>query len=195
VWSGGRSETTLSYSACSSTRFSPLARSKPVLPFLQTVSTPDEGTQGSWRCLILHCGEGFRGGETAWYLTRAGLIEIAEAKDVRVSDLPWVPDASYRGSQMLAHRLGVNAFFCALAEASRTNESHCLLTWRPEHWVRTKALKVDLAGRCVNSLAVLEALGKKAIGRGIWRHRGGVERAPDDPLSRRRTGGSPSRRG
>jgi hypothetical protein len=47
---------------------------------------------------------------------------------------------------MLAHRLGVNAFFCALAEASRTNESHCLLTWRPEHWVRTKALKVDPRG-------------------------------------------------
>ena len=93
-------------------------------------------------------GRGFGEGRppACWYLTRAGLIEIAEAKDVRVSDLPWVPDGSYRGSQMLAHRLGVNAFFCALAEASRTNESHCLLTWRPEHWVRTKAAEVKPDG-------------------------------------------------
>jgi hypothetical protein len=72
-------------------------------------------------------------------LTKTGLSEIADAKGVRASDLSWVPDHSYRSSQMLAHRLGVNAFFCALAEASRANEGHCLHTWRPEHWVRTKA--------------------------------------------------------
>ena len=80
------------------------------------------------------------------FLTKPGLAEIADAKDVRVSDLPWVPDQSYRGSQMLAHRLGVNAFFCALAEASRAHEGHCLATWRPEHWVRTKAAEVKPDG-------------------------------------------------
>ena len=47
---------------------------------------------------------------------------------------------------MLAHRLGVNAFFCALAEASRGREGHCLPTWRPEHWVRTKAAEVKPDG-------------------------------------------------
>jgi hypothetical protein len=93
-------------------------------------------------------GRGFGEGRppACWFVTRLGLAEIAEAKGVRVSDLPWVPDHSYRGSQMLAHRLGVNAFFCALAEASRAHEDHCLATWRPEHWVRTKAAEVKPDG-------------------------------------------------
>jgi hypothetical protein len=93
-------------------------------------------------------GRGFGEGRppACWFLTKAGLSEIAEAKDVRVSDLPWVPDHSYRSNLLLAHRLGVNAFFCALAEASRAHEGHCLATWRPEHWVRTKAAEVKPDG-------------------------------------------------
>jgi Replication-relaxation len=47
---------------------------------------------------------------------------------------------------MLAHRLGVNAFFGALAEASRGHEGHCLHNWRPEHWVRTRAAEVKPDG-------------------------------------------------
>ncbi len=43
-------------------------------------------------------------------------------------------------------RLGVNAFFCALAEASRAHEGHCLVTWRPEHWVRTRATEIKPDG-------------------------------------------------
>lgn len=80
------------------------------------------------------------------FLAKAGLSAIAEAKGVRASDLSWIPDAGYRGSQNLAHRLGVNGFFCALAEASRAHEGHCLLTWRPEHWVRTRAAEVKPDG-------------------------------------------------
>jgi hypothetical protein len=93
-------------------------------------------------------GRGFGEGRppACWFLTKAGLNLIAEAKDVRVSDLPWVPNQSYRGSRMLAHRLGVSAFFCALAEASRAHEGHCLVTWRPEHWVRTRAAEVKPDG-------------------------------------------------
>lgn len=56
------------------------------------------------------------------------------------------PRRQLPGKQDLAHRLGVNAFFCALAEASRANEDHCLATWRPEHWVRTKAAEVKPDG-------------------------------------------------
>jgi hypothetical protein len=96
-------------------------------------------------------GRGFGEGRppACWHLTKPGLVEIADAKDVRVSDLPWVPDPSYRTNKLLAHRLGVNAFFCALAEASRAHEDHCLATWRPEHWVRTRAAEVkpDGSGR------------------------------------------------
>ncbi len=96
-------------------------------------------------------GRGFGEGRApaCWYLTKPGLSGIADAKDVRVSDLPWVPDSSYRTNLVLAHRLGVNAFFCALAEASRALQGHCLATWRPEHSVRTRAgeVKPDGFGR------------------------------------------------
>jgi Replication-relaxation len=93
-------------------------------------------------------GRGFGEGRppACWFLTKPGLAEIAEAKDIRVSDLPWVPDYSYRSNLLLAHRLGVNAFFCALAEASRAHDGHCLHTWRPEHWVRTRAAEVKPDG-------------------------------------------------
>ena len=93
-------------------------------------------------------GRGFAEGRppSCWFLTKLGLAEIADAKGVRASDLSWVPDHSYRTSQMLAHRLGVNAFFCALAEVSRDHEGHCLATWRPKHWVRTKAAEVKPDG-------------------------------------------------
>jgi Replication-relaxation len=93
-------------------------------------------------------GRGFGEGRApaCWYLTKPGLAEIADAKDVRVSDLPWVPDSSYRTNLVLAHRLGVNAFFCALAEASRAFQGHCLATWRPEHSVRTRAAEVKPDG-------------------------------------------------
>ena len=79
-------------------------------------------------------------------LTKAGLDACAEVKGVRASDLPWIPDEGYRGNQNLAHRLGVNAFFCALVEASRAHEGHCLLTWRPERWIRTRAAEVKPDG-------------------------------------------------
>jgi len=93
-------------------------------------------------------GRGFGEGRppACWFLTKVGLSEIAEAKDIRVSDLPWVPDHSYRSNLLLAHRLGVNAFFCALAEASRAHDGHCLHTWRPEHWVRTRTAEVKPDG-------------------------------------------------
>jgi hypothetical protein len=79
-------------------------------------------------------------------LTKAGHRAYAEVKGVRASDLSWIPDEGYRGSRNLAHRLGVNAFFCALIEASRAHEGHCLVTWRPEHWVRTKTAEVKPDG-------------------------------------------------
>jgi hypothetical protein len=92
------------------------------------------------------------------FLTKAGLSACAERKGVRASDLPWIPDESYRGSQNLAHRLGVNSFFSALVEASRANEGHCLFTWRPEYWVRTKVaeIKPDGFGRYLHADGVCE---------------------------------------
>jgi hypothetical protein len=80
------------------------------------------------------------------FLTKAGHSVCAEVKGVRASELSWIPDEGYRGSQNLAHRLGVNAFFCGLIEASRAHEGHCLVTWRPEHWVRTRTAEVKPDG-------------------------------------------------
>ena len=93
-------------------------------------------------------GRGFGEGRppACWFLTKAGLSACSEAKDVRASDLSWIPDSSYKESQNLAHRLGVNAFFCALVEASRARGGDCLVTWRPEHWVRTRAAEVKPDG-------------------------------------------------
>jgi len=80
------------------------------------------------------------------FLTKLGLSACAKAKGVRASDLSWIPDDGYRDSQNLAHRLGVNAFFCGLIEASRTHQGHCLAMWRPEHWVRTRSADVKPDG-------------------------------------------------
>jgi hypothetical protein len=80
------------------------------------------------------------------FLTKLGSRACARAKGVRASDLPWIPDEGYRDSQNLAHRRGVNAFFGALIEASRSREGHCVATWRPEHWVRTRAAEVKPDG-------------------------------------------------
>ena len=81
-----------------------------------------------------------------WFLTKTGLEVVAVAKGVHASDLSWIPDEGYRASRNLAHRLGVNAFFCALAEASRTLPGHCLHAWRPERWVRTPSAEVKPDG-------------------------------------------------
>ncbi len=81
-----------------------------------------------------------------WLLTKAGLSVCAGRTGARASELSWIPHEGYQGSQNLAHRLGVNAFFCALAEASRAHEDHCLATWRPERWVRTTTAEVKPDG-------------------------------------------------
>jgi hypothetical protein len=98
-----------------------------------------------------------------WLLTRTGLEVVAAAKGLRPSDLSWIPDEGYRASRNLAHRLGVNAFFCALAEASRELPDHCLHTWRPERWVRTPIVEVkpDGFGRYLHPGG---ACGTEAIG-------------------------------
>jgi Replication-relaxation len=80
------------------------------------------------------------------FLTNAGLIACAELKGIRASDLSWIPDEGYRSNRNLAHRLGVNGFFCGLVEASRAHEGHCLATWQPEHWIRTRAAEVKPDG-------------------------------------------------
>ncbi|MGH2682091.1 MAG: replication-relaxation family protein [Actinomycetota bacterium] len=80
------------------------------------------------------------------FLTREGLRVCARARGVAPSALPWVPDHTYEDSQNLRHRMGVNAFFCALVEASLAHQGHCLHTWRAERAVRTTTARIKPDG-------------------------------------------------
>ncbi|HUG88220.1 MAG TPA: replication-relaxation family protein [Actinomycetota bacterium] len=80
------------------------------------------------------------------FLTEHGVSILARKMGVAHGDLPWVPDAGYEDNRNLRHRMGVNAFFCALAEASRAVEGHCLHRWAPERKVRTRAGEIQPDG-------------------------------------------------
>ncbi len=73
------------------------------------------------------------------FLTEVGVSILARREGVPRGVLPWVPDESYADNRNLCHRMGVNAFFCALVEASRLSEGQCLQRWRPERRIETKA--------------------------------------------------------
>jgi len=79
-------------------------------------------------------------------LTELGAALLAHRMGVPRGDLPWVPDAAYADNRNLAHRMGTNAFFCALVEASRDMEGHCLQRWAPERKVGTDAGKIQPDG-------------------------------------------------
>jgi len=80
------------------------------------------------------------------FLTAFGVSVLAHKDGVPRGEFPWVPDENYEDNRNLPHRMGVNAFFCALVEASRTTDGHCLHRWAPERKVRTKAGKIQPDG-------------------------------------------------
>lgn len=80
------------------------------------------------------------------YLSAFGVSVLAQRDGVPRGQLPWVPDESYRDNRNLRHRMGVNAFFCALVEASLLREDHGLHRWRPERKVRTRAGEIQPDG-------------------------------------------------
>jgi hypothetical protein len=80
------------------------------------------------------------------YLSALGVSVLAHRDGVPGGQLPWVPDESYRDNRNLRHRMGVNAFFCALVEASLRRDDHGLHRWRPERKVRTRAAEIQPDG-------------------------------------------------
>lgn len=80
------------------------------------------------------------------YLSPLGVSVLAHREGVPRGQLPWVPDESYSDNRNLRHRMGVNAFFCALVEASLLREDHGLQRWRPERKVRTRAGEIQPDG-------------------------------------------------
>ncbi|MGH2545440.1 MAG: replication-relaxation family protein [Actinomycetota bacterium] len=80
------------------------------------------------------------------FLTELGVSVLAHRDSVPRGELPWVPDQSYEDNRNLRHRMGVNAFFCALVEASRLSEGHCLHRWVPERKGKTGAGEIQPDG-------------------------------------------------
>lgn len=80
------------------------------------------------------------------FLAELGVSLLAHRDRVPRGHLPWVPDETYADNKNLFHRIGVNAFFCALVKASRTTDGHCLQRWAPERKVRTRAGEIQPDG-------------------------------------------------
>ncbi|MGH2635324.1 MAG: replication-relaxation family protein [Actinomycetota bacterium] len=94
-----------------------------------------------------------------WFLTKTGLSEIADAKGVRLSDLPGFRTRATEEVATSPIVSGSTRFFCALVEASKAHEDHCLATWRPEPWVRTTTtaeVKPDGFGRYMHPAGACE---------------------------------------
>jgi hypothetical protein len=80
------------------------------------------------------------------FLTELGVSVLAHTEGIPRGQLPWIPDATYEDNRNLRHRMGVNAFFCSLVEASLQYEGHCLHRWRPEGKVKTGAGEIQPDG-------------------------------------------------
>jgi Replication-relaxation len=72
-------------------------------------------------------------------LTESGAHVVASLLGIARSELRYVirDEGGREQDSYLAHRLGVNEFFCALIEAGRAIDGHGLAKWVPERTVRT----------------------------------------------------------
>jgi hypothetical protein len=72
-------------------------------------------------------------------LTAGGAEVIGALLGVARSELRWIErDTQNRANDAyLAHRIGVNAFFCALIDVGRAIDGHGLYEWVPERTVKT----------------------------------------------------------
>ncbi len=72
-------------------------------------------------------------------LTESGANVVASLLGIARSELRYVVrnEENREQDSYLAHRLGVNGFFCALIESGRAIEGHGLAKWVPERTVRT----------------------------------------------------------
>ncbi|MGI8774469.1 MAG: replication-relaxation family protein [Actinomycetota bacterium] len=74
-------------------------------------------------------------------LAESGAQVVASLLGVARSEIRWAAREAEDREQdrYLAHRLGVNAFFCSLIEAGLEHDGHGLYKWVPERTVRTAA--------------------------------------------------------
>lgn len=72
-------------------------------------------------------------------LTESGARAVASLLGIARSELRYVirDEEDREQDAWLAHRIGVNEFFCALIEAGRSTDGHGLAKWVPERTVKT----------------------------------------------------------
>lgn len=72
-------------------------------------------------------------------LTESGAQVVASLLGIARSELRYVvrDEEDREQDAWLAHRIGVNEFFCALIEAGRNHDGHGLAKWVPERTVKT----------------------------------------------------------
>ena len=73
-----------------------------------------------------------------WVLDAVGAMVVAAERGVEVEELHWRRDRALglAGSTQLAHRVGVNGFFCSLVGVARRAEDAELRLWWPERRCR-----------------------------------------------------------
>lgn len=111
--------------------FSSLRRAQDSLKHLRAL-----GLVSSW-CPPQERGKGRAPGHHM--LTEKGVQVVALTKGVARSELKLTPpdNPADAPAPYLAHRVGVNAFFCALVDASLSLDGHGLAIWTPERTVKT----------------------------------------------------------
>lgn len=80
------------------------------------------------------------------FLSAAGAAVACDYLSVTRAQLGWIPKGAEEARTRLWHLSGANAFFCELIEATLHTADVGLLTWRPEHQVRTKAAWIQPDG-------------------------------------------------
>lgn len=102
-------------------------------------SPAPSGAAGAYRDLYSPQSRGMGKASGHHTLTENGAKVVASLLGIARSELRYVirDEEDREQDSYLAHRIGVNEFFCALIEAGRANDGHGLAKWVPERTVRT----------------------------------------------------------
>jgi hypothetical protein len=93
-------------------------------------------------------------------LSAAGAALVCERQNLTRAQLGWIPVDEHDARKRLWHISGANAFFCELIEATLETTDTGLLTWRPEHQIKTAGATIqpDGGGRILHPGGISEFL-------------------------------------
>lgn len=92
------------------------------------------------------------------FLSSRGAALVGELQGLTRAQLGWIPADEQEARKRLWHISGANAFFCELIEATLHTDDTGLLTWRPEHQIRSQKawIQPDGFGRLLHPGGVSE---------------------------------------